>query len=501
MKKFFDRYSPYFILLLAAALRLFHLDRRDFWYDEAFTGIALKESFSGMMNMIIQDVHPPLYYTSAKIFSSLFNYSVFGIRLYSVIFGILGIWAVYLFTKELFDRKAALWASLITAISPFAIQYSQEARMYSMFGFLIVIASYFFIKGLKTEKIKYFILWGMFLGLSFLTHYVGIIFAAVFYGTYFIWNVLSNEQLRNRFSLSRLLKYLIPRAKLLFGYVVSFLIFAPWLSKFVGHLEKGNLDWIMPAKLSDIFANIHIFLFGIPLGKYINMPSPNQLFWISESTMLSLTTIFIVLVAIYLVKTERFRASIILFLAIGFLLVIYILSVVAGKHFMVARYLVPSAYFVFILIGAWISKIQLPRAVSIAVVYVVLLVSINPFDYPTGHNEFYKNLEKYDGKNFYALNSFDFVITKYYVGKDRLTLYNIDWPQYDSSIWAAIGEGHRGTENYDDLKNDENGIIIHNTEFPLEERSDKSFNPENFELVAEYDNIALYKSSSFKEVK
>lgn len=121
-----EKYSIYFILLLASVLRLFHLGKRDFWYDEAFTGIAVKEKFSDMMSMIIQDVHPPLYYISAKIFSSFFGYSVFGIRMYSAIFGVLGVWAVYLFAKELFNKKAALWASLITAISPFAIQYSQH---------------------------------------------------------------------------------------------------------------------------------------------------------------------------------------------------------------------------------------------------------------------------------------------------------------------------------------------------------------------------------------
>jgi len=79
-------------------------------------------------------------------------------------------------------------------------------------------------------------------------------------------------------------------------------------------------------------------------------------------------------------------------------------------------------------------------------------------------------------------------------------LYNIDWPQYDSSGWSAIGKSLRKTENYDDLKSDNKGLIIYNNQVPFEARSDKGFNPKNFELVTEYDNISLYKSSSFKDI-
>lgn len=156
---------------------MFKITERDFWYDEAFTGIAIKESFSKMMGIIIQDVHPPLYYIFVKSFSFFFKYSLFGIRLYSAIFGLLGVWAVYLLAKEIFNKKAALFAGFLTAISPFAIQYSQEARMYAMFGLLISVATLFFIKGLKNDKIKDYIFWGIFLGLACLTHYIGIMFA------------------------------------------------------------------------------------------------------------------------------------------------------------------------------------------------------------------------------------------------------------------------------------------------------------------------------------
>ena len=103
-----EKYYIYLILLLGFVLRLRNILNRDFWYDEAFTGVTVKANFWEMIRITINDVHPPLYYILLKMFSYFGDYSVFSVRFFSVILGILGIWAVYLFTKELFNKKAAL---------------------------------------------------------------------------------------------------------------------------------------------------------------------------------------------------------------------------------------------------------------------------------------------------------------------------------------------------------------------------------------------------------
>lgn len=486
----------YIILFLASILRLFNISKRDFWYDEAFTGVAIKENFSGMMNMIVQDVHPPLYYISVKLFASFFDYSVFGIRLYSAIFGILGVWAVYLFTKELFNKKAALWASLITAISPFAIQYSQEARMYSMLGFLIVIASYFFIKGLKKNKTEYYILFGVFLGLSALTHYMGIIFAPIFYFVFLAWKFTINDDLHKKFNLRKFLQKLMPNKELIYGYLISFFIFIPWLSNFLEHLKgRDNLHWTVPANLSDIFLNIQIFLFGSPLGEMSSgMPNPNELYGIAPITVFMLVVIFISLITFFLIKKEKEKIFIVLLFSIGFMAIIYLLSQM-GKHYFVARFLIAVSYFVFILIGVWLSKIRIKFSFSFLILYIILLCSVINIGYSKGYNKFANNLDKYESNNLYVLNSFDYVIVKYYVGADKLTLFNIDWPEYDSSGWSAIGDDLKKIEKYEDLKNDKNALIIFNSQVPIEDRSDKSFNSkkDGFILIDKYENINIYK--------
>jgi uncharacterized membrane protein len=497
--RFINQYLIYLILLPAAALRLFQLDRRDFWYDEAFSGIAVKESWSGMMQMIKTDVHPPLYYLTLKFFALFFDYSVHGIRLYSVIFGLLCVWAVYLFSKELFGKKAALFASFIAATSPFAIQYSMEGRMYSMFSFFVIMAAYFLIRALREDKrYVYHLLFGLFLGLSALTHYMGIFFAPIFYLVYVInkFRAPGKTAVTGK-QIWQTLKSILPDKNIFLGYVVALIVFAPWIPNFVSHIVKNStsnsLDWIRPANIGDIPVNIQMFIFGTPLGEMSSgMPGSNEFYGIADISMWILLTIFLTAVIYYLLRNSNKskEIGIILTLSVGFMALIWFLGFF-GKYYFVARYLLAAGYFVFVLLGYWLSRIRLSYSGMTIAFYLVLLLSTIPLGYSEGWNVFAKDLSQYKKNDFYILNSFDYVIAKYYLGADRLTLYNVDWPPYNPDYWAAIGKSLKRTENFEDLRNDKNALIISNTQ--LGGQDNRNFNPIGLTLVAQYKNILIYK--------
>ncbi|EKD46534.1 MAG: hypothetical protein ACD_67C00192G0001, partial [uncultured bacterium] len=508
----FVQYYIWAILLLASGLRFTGLLKRDFWYDESFTGIAVKESFSEMIQMIINDVHPPLYYASLKLFSSFFDYNVFGIRLFSAIFGVLSVWAVYIVAKELFNRKAALWSSFIVAISPFAIQYSQEARMYSMLVFLILISSFFFLKGLRTGKRGYFIFWGIFTGLSILTHYMGIIFSSTYFVAYLFWayfqkvGTYDGKNLKEKVAL--FVKNIFPEKNIILGYLVALVVFLPWIGEFKHHLvdvdAKGNLTWVKPASLGDTIVTMQMFLFGTPLGEMSSgMPQPNEIGFKIGGVMhiishISIRMVLAVLFGMTIVwilrKEKREKISMALVFSAGFLLVVFLFSLFSKpedpKEYFVARYLLPGAYFFFIYIGVVLSHARWSIIAGILGLYLFLLSGIVPLSNSTGYNEMISHLDKYKNNNFYILNSFDYVITKYYLGADRLTLYNYDWPQYNPDYWAAIGYSLKRTENFNDLKSDPNALIISNKKL---NRDNQYFSTEGLVLVNQYKNILIYK--------
>ena len=63
MKKYYVLIIFLLIFIAGIYLRVTPaLSERDYWYDEAFTGILLQQSWGEMNQMIFDDVHPPLYY-------------------------------------------------------------------------------------------------------------------------------------------------------------------------------------------------------------------------------------------------------------------------------------------------------------------------------------------------------------------------------------------------------------------------------------------------------
>jgi len=494
----YHRHYIWLILALAVTNRFTGLVKRDFWYDEAFTGVAVKEKFWDMIVMTINDVHPPLYYIALKGFSFFFNYSVFGIRLFSAIFGVAAIWALYLLAKELFSEKVALYAALVATISPFAIQYSQEARMYMMLVFFILIGAYYFVKGLQSGVKKYFLLWGLFTGLSMLTHYMGIIFSAVYVIVFVAWRIFEIDWsgVDGIFEKTKiLLKKVLPTKEILLGYGVAFLVFLPWLKMFVYHISmKGsNLSWVKPANFGDIVVNLQMFLFGTPLGEMSSgMPQPNELFGISHISIRMVIAMLFGVGIVYLMRKEKKEkvVSLLLF-STGFMFIIYVLSAtLPDQQYFVARYLLPAAYFVFIFIGLWLSRLRSFVVILVFAIYLGLSSLIIPLKNSQGYNEMVLHLDKYKNNNFYILNAFDYVITKYYFGADRLTLFNYDWPGYNPSFWAAIGPNLKRTENYDDLRSDPKALLISNKAL---NRDNQYFSTQGLVQVDQYANILIYR--------
>ena len=92
------------------------------------------------------ETNPPFYYFILHFWVSLFGYSEFSLRLLSALFGSLSILAIYSLGKLVFNKRTATIAALILAVSVYHIQYSQEARGYTLSVFLTIVSFYFLIK-------------------------------------------------------------------------------------------------------------------------------------------------------------------------------------------------------------------------------------------------------------------------------------------------------------------------------------------------------------------
>ena len=149
------------ITVLAALLRFPTLSTHSYWYDEIVTVGLLEMDLGGMLSAIPDSENtPPLYYLLAWAWSHLFGTGEFGLRSLSALFGVAMVPVVYLAFKELVSSRVGLIAALLTAVNPFLVWYSQEARSYALLALLGALSLLFFVRVLNSPSRSSVVWWG-----------------------------------------------------------------------------------------------------------------------------------------------------------------------------------------------------------------------------------------------------------------------------------------------------------------------------------------------------
>lgn len=126
----------------------------------------------------------PVYYVMLWVWLKIFGFSDFAVRFPSVIFSTMVVGMVYLFVKRHFKSEPlALLSAFVTAIEPFFVAYSHQARNYSMSFFLTLLATHLFLlivqglrgsEGYRAPDWKLYFSYGLVFVLSLLSHYLTI---------------------------------------------------------------------------------------------------------------------------------------------------------------------------------------------------------------------------------------------------------------------------------------------------------------------------------------
>jgi 4-amino-4-deoxy-L-arabinose transferase-like glycosyltransferase len=142
-------FAPLAIICLGFAIRVYGFDRLSLWLDEIYVVDYARLPWRDVFGFEgAYDNHPPLYFVLVKL-TSLVSSEVNGLRYLSIVTGTLTILVVYALTLRLVNRNAAMLASLILALSPLHVWYSQEGRMYAPTTLTIAISYYTLIRFLE----------------------------------------------------------------------------------------------------------------------------------------------------------------------------------------------------------------------------------------------------------------------------------------------------------------------------------------------------------------
>jgi len=161
------------ILLIGLVLRLWQLgavpispdwDEAALGYDAYSIMHTGRDEFGAFMPAVLRsfdDYKPALYAYLAIPSVAIFGLTTFAVRFPSVVFGLIGILALYFLIKELFVIRGntqnyaeilALTAAFVMAISPWSLQFSRTAFETSTGLTFNLLVALFFLKGLKRPR-------------------------------------------------------------------------------------------------------------------------------------------------------------------------------------------------------------------------------------------------------------------------------------------------------------------------------------------------------------
>jgi hypothetical protein len=153
--------SVVWITVLALAIRLVWLGSKSLWVDEADSFYFASHTFPEIFSRLC-DPHPPGYYALLRLSLAL-GHSEFWVRLPSAVAGALAVPMLYAlgllaasvpqasqldaaFSVRGLDQRTGVLASLLLAVAPLHVWYSQEARMYALVTTLGLCAVYFALR-------------------------------------------------------------------------------------------------------------------------------------------------------------------------------------------------------------------------------------------------------------------------------------------------------------------------------------------------------------------
>jgi len=156
--------------------------RSDLWYDETFSLTIAGQPFSKMLHSFLlgADANPPLYTLLLHFWLKLGESDVH-IKLLSLMFGVAVIPTMYIVAREAGGRRVGLVASLLLATAPAAVNYSVEARSYSLFFFLSLLSTHFLLSiarassGNDRKLFRLWIAYGALSALSVYAHWFGLL--------------------------------------------------------------------------------------------------------------------------------------------------------------------------------------------------------------------------------------------------------------------------------------------------------------------------------------
>jgi len=233
--------SFYLILVIGAISRLYHLGFQSFWLDEFINFFDATHPFHKIHSEILAS--PPLFHYVVRCFYLIFGKNDFWLRFPAALFGIATVGFLFMAVDCLYERKAAIWASLLYALSPMAIVYSQELRMYSLLPLLSLGAVFCWELAMRQNRSIYWVGFSIFSIFGLYTHnWFPFLIASMGIWSGMEWTIKKSWSLRG-----------------IASFIFVALLYLPWIPVLREQMNKNVYDHMTRPSLSSICEVFYAF--------------------------------------------------------------------------------------------------------------------------------------------------------------------------------------------------------------------------------------------------
>lgn len=313
-----------------------------FWGDEFWSIRYASKGLPAFINEYIvnPDNHPPLYYLLLNIWQKLAGISFKNdwlFRLPGIIFHFSTI--MFIATKFIKKRQKKIWFIILASVSSYFFMYAHMVRYYTMAAFFYVVSFYLILKWIKDNSIKSFLL----LNIS------AIILGYIDYPSYLFFNfiiviffsVYKKGSLVSK--LSSFTKYLLIQAIAMIP--VFYLNWVYFISN-----GTSTIGQIQPS----IFSNLLKTLMGVGFVPYQILIG--EFFLVKNFPVIAVFLIITASIATFLlvkkVKTILLLSQLLIFTVLNIFVASFFLTIAIGRYpvFSYARFLLPTAYFILLIL-------------------------------------------------------------------------------------------------------------------------------------------------------
>lgn len=318
-------------MVVAGLVLRFLMLRESAWGDEMSTlWIIRGNDFFGVVSTVNSDaeISPPFYFLLAKISSWIFGQTPEGVRLPSLVAGVLAVPVFYLVGLKALGRRAALYATAIATVAPFLVYFSANARAYSVMILMLLIATWCLLSATSERgRTWHWIGWSVFGCLSVYSHYT----ASLAVAGQLVWVL-----------------WLFPalRLKALAFAGLMLALFLPWLSGFRNDLDSPTSDILQAIQGS----GFEVKWTAVKDLFYLWISASKPSFFERPDMMLGLAGVLVATVALVAGRfggslpapsSERIRGVWLVFLMVFMVFAAELLLLAAGTDIFGARNLAP----------------------------------------------------------------------------------------------------------------------------------------------------------------